>query len=93
MSESGRLWRIRARLARAAPHPQHGFLGVLAYLRRQIRASEVWLSVIATGIGALAGLATAAVSASAHGLQMALYGLDPGERLSSPHCPVAAEYR
>jgi chloride channel protein, CIC family len=80
MSEPGRLWRIRARLASAAPH---GRLGVLAFLRRRIRASEVWLSVIATGIGALAGLATAAVSASAHGLQMALYGLAPGERLSS----------
>jgi chloride channel protein, CIC family len=83
MSEPRTLWRIRARLAKAAPHPPHGRLGVLAFLRRRIRASELWLLAIAAGIGALAGVATAAVSASAHGLQIALYGLDPGERLSS----------
>ncbi|MEO8927788.1 MAG: chloride channel protein [Caulobacteraceae bacterium] len=84
-------WRIRARLARAAPHLPHGRLGGLAFLRRRIRASELWLSVIAAGIGALAGLATAAISAAAHGLQVLLYGLRTGERLSSlPALPAAS---
>jgi len=88
MNEPTTLWRIRARtmrdaLARAAPHPPHGRLGALAFLRRRIRASELWLVIIAAAIGAGAGLATAAVGWAAHVLQIVLYGLTPGQRLSS----------
>ncbi len=83
MSEPRSVWRFRERLARATPHPPHGRLGALAFLRRRIRASELWLALIAAAIGALAGLATAAVSTAAHDLQMVLYGLAPDERLSS----------
>ena len=55
----------------------------LIYLRGRIRASELWLIVIAAGVGALAGLATLATSAAARHIQMALYGLSHSQRLSS----------
>ncbi|MGH7023164.1 MAG: chloride channel protein [Caulobacteraceae bacterium] len=54
-----------------------------AYLRGRIRASELWLVVVAIFVGAAAGLLSAAVSWSAHGLQTLLFGLAPGERLSA----------
>jgi len=62
---------------------RHGRLGALALLRGRIRASEFWLTVIATAVGAVAGLATLAVGAAAHGLQELLYGIDFDERLSA----------
>jgi len=52
-------------------------------LRLLVRRSEVWLVAIATVIGAAAGLAQAAISTSAHGLQRLLFGLGPDERLSA----------
>ncbi len=58
-------------------------MGLWAGLRRRIRASELWLLVVAAGIGALAGLATAGIGAAARGLQVSLYGLPRGERLSA----------
>lgn len=58
-------------------------LGVVAWLRGQIRASELWLVVIAALIGAVSGLLAIAVGACAHGLQQALYGIDFDDRLSA----------
>ncbi len=61
----------------------HGGLGLLALARRRIRASEVWLTAIAIGIGALAGLSTLVIAACAHGLQWLFYGVGPNQRLST----------
>ncbi|HEY5289350.1 MAG TPA: chloride channel protein, partial [Caulobacteraceae bacterium] len=58
-------------------------LGLAAYLRGRIRASELWLVVVAVAVGAMAGALTAAVSFSAHAVQTILYGLAPGQRLSA----------
>ena len=58
-------------------------LSLWAGLRASIRASELWLVVIAAGVGAVAGLLTVTVSGAAHGLQVALYGLRGDERLSA----------
>ena len=57
----------------------------LLYLRGRIRASELWLVVIAAGVGAVAGLATLTTSFLARRFQIALYGLSHTERLSSAH--------
>jgi chloride channel protein, CIC family len=63
---------------------------VLAFLRARIRASELWLAVIAAAVGAAAGLSTVAISGAARLLQIALYGISPHTRLSTiPHLPVA----
>ncbi|HZL00896.1 MAG TPA: chloride channel protein [Caulobacteraceae bacterium] len=68
---------------RGRPRYPRSFLGLLAFLRGAIRASELWLVVIATAIGGVSGLLTVAIAASAHGLQMALYGIDFDARLSA----------
>jgi CIC family chloride channel protein len=73
---AGRPGRRRPRLGRP-------LIGMLAFLRSEIRASELWLVLIAAAIGAVAGLLTLAVAACAHVLQRALYGLDLDERLSA----------
>jgi len=52
-------------------------------VRGRIRASELWLAAIATLVGAASGLATLAVSSSAHGLQSIFYGIGPHQRLSA----------
>jgi len=57
-------------------------LNLAALLRSRIRASELWLVVVAIAVGAAAGALTAAVSFSAHALQTLIYGLAPGQRLS-----------
>ena len=57
-------------------------LGLLS-LRGRIRASELWLVVIATALGAVAGLAALTVSQGARRLQILLYGLDLNTRLSA----------
>lgn len=57
-------------------------LGILS-LRGRIRASELWLVVIATALGAVAGVAALTVSLGARRLQILLYGLDLNVRLSA----------
>ncbi len=57
-------------------------LGLLA-LRGRIRASELWLVVIAIGLGAVAGVTALTVSLGARHLQILLYGLDLNTRLSA----------
>ena len=68
--------RTKSRLGRLA-------LEALAYLRGEIRASEVWLVVIAAAVGAAAGLATIGVGLAAHTLQQTFYGINFDERLSA----------
>ncbi len=69
--------------ARPRFKPRRAFLEAQAWLRGQIRASELWLLVIAAVVGAVSGLLSIAVAASAHGLQQALYGIDFDDRLSA----------
>ncbi|AJY47875.1 hypothetical protein TM49_02640 [Martelella endophytica] len=52
-------------------------------LRLLVRRSEIWLVAIASMIGVAAGLAQAAISSAAHGLQQLLFGLSGDERLSA----------
>jgi chloride channel protein, CIC family len=75
-------------LAGEAPHRRRARLPRLAveglvFLRGEIRASELWLVVIATGVGAMAGLATIAIGTAAHSLQQFFYGINFDERLSA----------
>jgi CIC family chloride channel protein len=58
-------------------------LETLIFLRGEIRASELWLVVIAAFVGAGAGLATIAIGMAAHGLQELFYNIDFDERLSA----------
>jgi len=55
----------------------------LIFLSGEIRASELWLVVIAAGVGAAAGLGTIAIGYAAHTLQTLLYNIDFDERLSA----------
>ena len=64
-------------------HHRRPVLAALAFLRSEIRASELWLVVIATGVGAASGLAALAIAAMAHGIQELLYGIDFDARLSA----------
>ncbi len=56
---------------------------VWAALRGRIRASELWLTAVATLAGLIAGLCALAIGLAAHGLQAALFGLGTSERLSA----------
>ena len=51
--------------------------------RGAIRASELWLAMVAAGVGALSGLATVGVSTAARTLQKLFYGIAADERLST----------
>ncbi|MEO8813620.1 MAG: chloride channel protein [Caulobacteraceae bacterium] len=62
---------------------RRGVVAALHFSRHQIRASELWLVVVAAAIGAVAGLATVTMSTAAHALQVSLYGLHSGQRLSA----------
>ena len=53
------------------------------FVRGEIRASELWLVVIAALVGAAAGLATITIGVAAHSLQELLYNIDFDERLSA----------
>src|SRR5947209_8949013 len=55
----------------------------LLSLRGRIRASELWLVVIATLLGGAAGFAAVLVSGGAREMQRLLYGLDIEQRLSA----------
>jgi CIC family chloride channel protein len=58
-------------------------LRAIQVARGTIRASELWLAIVAAGVGALSGLATVGVSAGARTLQKLFYGIAADERLSS----------
>ncbi len=58
-------------------------LRLIHVTRAAIRASELWLAIVAAGVGALSGLATVGVSAGARTLQKLFYGIAADERLST----------
>jgi CIC family chloride channel protein len=60
-----------------------GFARAAAWLRAQIRSSELWLVFIAACIGAGAGGLAMVQGAVAHALQVALFGIEPEVRLSA----------
>jgi CIC family chloride channel protein len=62
--------------------PQHGLRRGVAWLRAQIRSSELWLVFLAVWVGAAAGGLALLLGAAAHGMQVALFGLEPEVRLS-----------
>jgi CIC family chloride channel protein len=68
---------------RASPRAGPAWLRPFQWLRSVIRASELWLAVIAACVGAVSGLAAVGISAGARALQMALYGIAADERLSA----------
>ncbi len=55
----------------------------LTRMRLLVRQSEVWLVLMATIIGGIAGVVQVAISDAAHGIQVLLFGLWPQERLSA----------
>ena len=56
--------------------------GALAWIRGQIRSSELWLVLIALLVGAMAGAMAMAQGVISHALQVALFGIEPEVRLS-----------
>jgi len=56
---------------------------VITSLRRRVRSSEVWLTVLAICAGVAAAVATLVIGRIAHHLQVLLYGFDSNERLSA----------
>ena len=79
--------------AQGLPHrsARRWWLHGLHVLRGAIRASELMLAVVGAGVGALSGLAAVAVSSGARALQMAFYGVDYNERLSTIPALVMAQ--
>ncbi|MBP8246591.1 MAG: chloride channel protein [Phenylobacterium sp.] len=55
----------------------------IAWLRRRIRSSELWLIGVATLIGVAAGFLAVVQGRAAHDLQMLFFGIDPDQRLSA----------
>ena len=64
--------------------------GGLIWLRARIRSSELWLVLIAAGVGALAAGLALAQGAIAHAMQVVLFGIEPEVRLSvaPPIAPI-----
>jgi len=75
-----RIRRERQELESLKAQPQQHFL--LARLRMLTRRGEIWLTLLATFVGALAGLSVVAISDAAQWMHVVLYRLGPEERLS-----------
>ena len=56
---------------------------MLAFIRRRLRSSEIWLIGLALVVGAAAGGMTVALQWAAHHIQALLYGLSAADRLST----------
>jgi CIC family chloride channel protein len=54
-------------------------------LRALVRADEVWLLVVAAGIGAAAGVAVWLINGAAQLMHQTLFGIGPMDRLSAMH--------
>src|ERR1700731_431087 len=52
-------------------------------LRALVRADEIWLLVVAAGIGALAGVAVWLINEAAQQCHQMLFGIKPWQRLSA----------
>ena len=72
------------------PPPRQGLRRALAWLRAQIRSSELWLVFVAVLIGAAAGGLAIAQGAISHAIQVLLFGIEPEVRLSAapPIAPI-----
>ncbi len=55
---------------------------LLAGIRRGVRGSELWFLALAVLVGVSSGVLASILSASAHAMQIYLYGLSPDDRLS-----------
>ncbi len=65
---------------------QQVLLRVLVQIRRHLQSNGLWFIVLAAGIGALAGSASAILGHMAHAIQRLLYGFSADMRLSElPH--------
>src|SRR5215472_984906 len=62
---------------------------VAAWIRAQIRSSELWLVLIALVVGAAAGAMAMLQGVIAHAIQVVLFGIEPEVRLSVAP-PIAA---
>jgi CIC family chloride channel protein len=70
--------------------PQRGLRRWMAWLRAQIRSSELWLVFIAAVVGAVAASLAVFQGVAAHAIQVVLFGIEPEVRLSvaPPLAPV-----
>ncbi len=64
------------------PPAAQGLRAAAAWLRAQIRSSELWLVFIAAWVGALAAGLAVGLGVIAHAVQAVLFGLEPEVRLS-----------
>jgi CIC family chloride channel protein len=62
--------------------PSRGAGRGLAWIRAQIRSSELWLVLIALLVGAAAGAMAMVLGVIAHAVQVVLFGIEPEVRLS-----------
>src|SRR5580704_11910287 len=75
-SDAGTIRRPRRPLGSAVAHaPQ--------VLRALVRADEVWLLVLAAGIGVAAGIAVWLINEAAQLFHQTLFGIGPDQRLSA----------
>ncbi|PPU38782.1 chloride channel protein [Xanthomonas arboricola] len=66
------------------PHPAVApWRRPLEWLRRQLRANDLWFIGLAAAVGLIAAALMVVQAGIAHALQAWLYGLAPGERLST----------
>jgi CIC family chloride channel protein len=75
--------------AETTRQPATGAGGLLAWIRAQIRSSELWLVLIALLVGAAAGVMATVLNVIAHTVQVVLFGIEPEVRLSVAP-PIAA---
>jgi CIC family chloride channel protein len=64
------------------PRPESALRRLLAWIRAQIRSSELWLVLIALLVGAAAGAMAMVLGVIAHAVQVVLFGIEPEVRLS-----------
>jgi CIC family chloride channel protein len=63
--------------------PRRWPVRLLGAVRRRLRTSELWVIMLAVGVGAVAGLLAVFQSQLAHSMQAALYGISFDDRLSA----------
>ncbi|WP_426802253.1 chloride channel protein [Xanthomonas campestris] len=74
---------LRLRVSRSVQRARVPLDLLLGWLRRQFRANDLWFISLAAVVGLVAAVLTVLQAGLAHTLQTWLYGLAPGERLST----------
>ena len=74
---------LRLRVSRSLQRARVPLDLLLGWLRRQFRANDLWFISLAAVVGLIAAVLTVLQAGLAHTLQTWLYGLAPGERLST----------